>query len=346
MNKHIIILALAICISIPFCYSQTPKNKKSVIEVNDLDVIYDDDEYAGLIIRSSSSTDDDESYMYERTPLAPPPPLMTDPSVEDSLEMPHIFQSVDDEGVDSEEDILNASFDSETIHKPKVDISQLGGEITVRLLNEGGDGFSWPTPLTARPTSHFGPRRRRFHYGLDLATPKGDPIYAMWDGVVRISKYNKSYGNLIVISHNNGLETYYAHLSARHVTPGDVVKAGELIGLCGNTGRSYGSHLHLEIRYEGNAMNPENVINCSTHSLISPTLVLTKESFRKVSKQYASRSGSASGGNGGKSYYRVRSGDTLGKIAQRNGTTISKLCKLNGIGRNSTLQIGQKLKIR
>ena len=254
----------------------------------------------------------------------------------------------DDPGTESEDDILMAG-DSGLVHTLKMDISDME-PVDIQLTDAGNNKyFVFPTPEYARPSSHFGPRRRRFHYGLDLAMPTGEPIYAAFDGVVRFSKYNRSYGNLIVIRHDNGLETYYAHLSKRHVTPGTRVKAGEEIGLCGNTGRSRGSHLHFEIRYNGNAMNPEDVISCETRTLIKPTLHLTKESFRKRAKPgYSNQSSRSRAGNysdGGKTY-KIRTGDTLGRIAKRNGTTVKKLCQLNGLKETSVLKPGRTIRIR
>ena len=255
----------------------------------------------------------------------------------------------DDPGTESEDDILMAG-DSGLVHTLKMDISDME-PVDIQLTDAGNNKyFVFPTPEYARPSSHFGPRRRRFHYGLDLAMPTGEPIYAAFDGVVRFSKYNSSYGHLIVIRHDNGLETYYAHLSKRHVTPGTRVKAGEEIGLCGNTGRSRGSHLHFEIRYNGNALNPENVISCDTRALLAPTLTLTRNSFRKVAKPGATNTPSQRARSGNYSsdgkYYKVRTGDTLSRIAKRNGTTISKLCKLNGLKESSVIRPGQKLRIR
>ena len=265
--------------------------------------------------------------------------------------------SAEDDGAESEEEILFVG-DSTLVHNPKADLSNLTEPIIIELTNpQKGEVFVFPTPEIARATSHFGPRRRRFHYGVDLAMPTGEPIYAAFDGVVRFSKFNRSYGNLVVIHHSNGLETYYAHLSKRHVTPGTQVRAGDIIGLCGNTGRSRGSHLHFEIRYEGNAMNPENVMDCTTRTLLSPTLTLTKDSFRKAAKKgYENRKGKGKGkgtsaqttsnySSDGK-YYKVRSGDTLSRIAKRNGTTVAKLCKLNNLKETSILQIGQRIRLR
>ena len=262
--------------------------------------------------------------------------------------------STQDDGAESEDEILMV-IDSTVLHSPRADLSGMLEPVTIELENATtGARFVFPTPEIARTTSHFGPRRRRFHYGVDLAMPKGEPIYAAFDGVVRFSKFNRTYGNLIIIRHDNGLETYYAHLSQRHVTPGTRVTAGDIIGLCGNTGRSRGAHLHFEIRYEGNAMNPENVMSCETRSLLSPTLTLTQDSFRKVAKKGYSNSkgkGRSSNSNVGNysadgKYYKVRSGDTLGRIAQRNGTTVRRLCQLNGIKETSILQIGQKIRLR
>ncbi|MBR1516730.1 MAG: peptidoglycan DD-metalloendopeptidase family protein [Bacteroidales bacterium] len=361
MSKHIFHLVLFCLIALVPVAVQGQSNKKNsasksqkkVVQINDLDVIYEEDEeYVDVQIEAPVTISDDESYMYDRTPLSPltPPPPMQDVDVEDDDPdvVPQLMQAHEDEGAESENEILYASFDSETIHYPKLDVSTMTEPVNIILTHpERGENYSVPISASARASSHYGPRRRRYHYGLDLAAPKGEPIYAMFDGTVRISVRNKSYGNLVVIRHNNGLETYYAHMSARHVQPGDQVRAGDCIGLCGNTGRSYGSHLHLEIRYMGNALNPETVIDANSRKLLANSLTLTQNSFRKISARSRSRAGaSATYTKGGKQFYRVRSGDTLGKIAKRNGTTINKLCKLNHISRNTTLQIGQQLRIR
>lgn len=343
----------------------TDKDHKS-IKVNKLEVVDPDDEYSGVLTDPHAAIDknrdeidlpdyDDNEPEYRR------PFIINQPELDDEESLPNLYQLTSgDEGAESENEILVVS-DSSMIHMPRMDLSTMTEPVLVQLTNpQKGEMFVFPTPEIARATSHFGPRRRRFHYGVDLAMPTGQPIYAAFDGVVRISKYNRSYGNLVVVCHTNGLETYYAHLSKRHVSPGTQVRAGDIIGLCGNTGRSYGSHLHFEIRYKGNALNPENVMDCQTRTLRAPSLTLTKESFRKVARPDAgntsvSRNGSKDrsnkNGNIGNyssdgKYYKVRSGDTLSRIAQRNGTTVRKLCQLNGIKETTLLQIGQRLRIR
>lgn len=248
----------------------------------------------------------------------------------------------EDEGAETEDDILYASFDSDKIHYPKTDFSNKKDTTPIPLVNpEKNKLYAHPAD-SYRISSRFGPRRRRFHYGIDLAMPTGTPIYSTFDGTIRVAKFNKSYGNLVVIRHDNGLETYYAHLSRIQVKPGQEVKAGEQIGLAGNTGRSYGSHLHFETRYLGAAINPDIIIDFSEegHKLKNDTLQLTASCFRPKAGANSNQ------GGGGSQYYRVRKGDTLGAIARRNGTTVTKLCRLNGLKKTSIIRPGQRLKLR
>lgn len=325
ISRIIVFLGLLALPTVAGAQNDDPQ-KRSEIKLGKLDVIYEEEEYKGVVIDQKEEKET-ESYLYQV------PFLMEDGDDDEEEEARQTF-SLNDEGAESEDEILWEGFDTAVIHMPKFDVNSITEPIVLDLSK-----FTWPTPWTARPTSHFGQRRRRFHYGLDLAQPTGEPIYAAFDGVVRISKLNRSYGNLVIIHHANGLETYYAHMSKRHVHAGDFVKSGDIIGLCGNTGRSYGSHLHFEIRYMGNAMNPETVIDCSTHDLVSKRLELTSASFRKK--------GSSSGGTGVATggWYRVRQGDTLEKIARRNGTTVKRLCQLNGISENKIIHPGDRLKV-
>jgi murein DD-endopeptidase MepM/ murein hydrolase activator NlpD len=216
--------------------------------------------------------------------------------------------------------------------------------------------YCHPVPFPI--SSNYGKRRRRMHYGVDMGCPIGTPIVAAFNGIVRCSKTNAGgYGNLIVIRHHNGLETYYAHLSKRLVNPGQIINAGDTIGLIGNTGRSYGSHLHFETRYLGTPFNPNNIIDCAEYKLKCDTLYIT--GCKNVDNTTAANTASASVGqrSGGNSfavtstnsanaaYYTVKNGDTLSQIAARYRTTVSKIKQLNGL-RSDFLRIGQRLKIR
>ena len=226
-------------------------------------------------------------------------------------------------------------------------------EATPILLIDSMESYHYP--YIGRITSRYGPRRGRAHQGLDISLKTGDPIYATFDGKVRFSKAAGNYGNLVIIRHNNGLETYYAHLSQRDVEVGDWVVAGQQIGLGGSTGRSTGPHLHYEVRYKGQSFDPERIIDFSTGNLRRAELLLKRRHFSIYAKyeqdfdaevevekiEEAERKAAAA-----IQYHTVRSGDILGSIARKYGTTVTRICQLNGIKSTSILRIGQRLRVR
>lgn len=111
-------------------------------------------------------------------------------------------------------------------------------------------------------TSAFGERWGKMHKGMDIAGNVGDPVMAAFDGVVKSMFYERDgYGNVVILEHEDGLETRYAHMSKFEVKEGDKVKKGDLVGRVGNTGRSTGPHLHFELRVNGNPVNPEGYID-------------------------------------------------------------------------------------
>ncbi|MDR2512142.1 MAG: peptidoglycan DD-metalloendopeptidase family protein, partial [Bacteroidales bacterium] len=190
-------------------------------------------------------------------------------------------------------------------------------------------------------TSKFGKRKWRYHYGTDFRLQRGDPVMACFDGVVRISKYSKSYGNIVVLRHSNGLESYYGHLSKRKVNIGDTVKSGEAIGLGGNTGRSYGNHLHLELRYLGTPINPEDIVDFSKGELYCDTLHLCAYNFRYL-REVAQL--------GAIVWHTVRNGETLGALARRYGTSVAAIRRWNSIpssgSRANLIRVKQRLRVR
>ena len=218
-------------------------------------------------------------------------------------------------------------------------------------------------PHPGQITSRYKYRWKRAHKGIDIGLHTGDAIYAAFDGIVRAAlpiNLTGGYGNVLVIRHPNGLETYYGHLSRFIVKSGDIVKAGELIGYGGNTGRSTGPHLHFETRYMGQAFDPERIFDFENGTLRSEVFTLRKHYFninshygmtdhqsKVASTKPPKESKASSGSSKGKPvYYKVRSGDSLAKIAKRYGTTVDKLCKLNGIKKNKTLKIGQRIRVK
>jgi murein DD-endopeptidase MepM/ murein hydrolase activator NlpD len=239
------------------------------------------------------------------------------------------------------------SWDTKNLFANRADRTSIGSGIQFQLAY-GDCDFHYPA--AGIMTSPFGPRWGRMHYGLDIDLEVGDNVFAAFEGMVRISQYHSSYGNVVVVRHNNGLETLYAHLSQRKVIPGDHVEAGDVIGFGGNTGRSYGAHLHFEFRYKGQAFDPLLIVNPSAQALLASSFTLLPKHFEEsgVSPQtVAARKASSSGSKSTKSkYHVVKRGDSLYSIARKNGTSIRALCKLNGIKESSTLRLGQRIKLR
>ena len=247
-------------------------------------------------------------------------------------------------------------WDTETVHSYRdIALNDLPDEVVLRLV-DSVHRFCIPHPGPV--TSQFKFRWHRPHRGVDIGLHTGDEVYAAFDGIVRVAlptSMTGGYGNVLVVRHANGLETYYGHLSKFLVKSGDVVKAGEAIGLGGSTGRSTGPHLHFETRYMGQSFDPERIFDLYNGTLREEVFVLKKHYFNinshygqtdEQSAKVSQKPPQEQAPKSKKSYYTVKKGDTLSKIAKRNGTTIKKLCQLNGIRQNKKLQIGQRLRVK
>lgn len=226
--------------------------------------------------------------------------------------------------------------------------------VTIHYRHQGSaardtiDLTGYHHPANYRITSNYGYRHRRMHRGVDLGYPEGTPVAAAWDGIVRISKGTANtggYGNLVVIRHDNGLETYYGHLSRRLVNPGQMVKAGDIIGLGGNTGRSYGSHLHFEVRYLGNDINPCRLIDFDNFRTKFDTLYISGYTVSVPNPTQQVEQPAKPKPQTSAQYYKVRKGDNLGRIAAKYHTTVSKIKKLNHL-RSDFIREGQRLRVR
>lgn len=240
-----------------------------------------------------------------------------------------------------------------------------GMEVPQTVLITGLDKFAMPCP--GYVTSPYGYRRRfrRQHKGVDLKINIGDTIYAAFDGRVRLTKYEaRGYGKYMVVRHTNDLETVYGHLSRFLVEPDTYVKAGDPIALGGNTGRSTGPHLHFETRYMGYAINPAAIFDFANQTTHTDTYTFDKRTYTQArnyspeaNAEYArayqaerraqatNNSSKATKKSSGSRTYTVRKGDSLGKIAARNHTTVSKLCRLNNIKSSAKIRPGQKLRV-
>lgn len=228
-------------------------------------------------------------------------------------------------------------------------------------------------PIKSRiVTSNFGYRARfrRNHYGTDINGCTGDTIYAAFSGKVRVRKYDaKGFGYYIVIRHNNGLETVYGHLSKQLVNVNQEVRSGQPIGLCGNTGHSFGSHLHFETRVLGEAINPALMFDFAAADIVSDTYtyrsksntvpvaepVLAQNKSQEVqetqevqeAKALAAKPKAKAKVPARKSVsHKVQQGETLSSIARKHNTTVAEICRRNGIKQTSTLRLGQNLTVK
>lgn len=221
-------------------------------------------------------------------------------------------------------------------------------------------------PTTSKViTSNFGRRWGRMHKGIDVKVYIGDTIRSAFSGKVRIVKYEANgYGNYVVIRHYNGLETIYGHMSKHLVKENQIVKAGEPIGLGGNTGRSTGSHLHFETRLCGVALNPALMFDFRNQDVTGDTYMFHRDTYENESVLANKARGKSAGDDeavaeetsSSKSrkqssasssdirYHKVKRGETLSSIAKKRGTTIDKLCKLNHISKRMRIRPGQILR--
>ena len=223
-------------------------------------------------------------------------------------------------------------------------------------------GFVMPLEGTMRVTSNYGyrARYRREHKGIDLALRTGDDVRAAFDGKVRIRGYERGgYGNYIVIRHPNGLETVYGHMSRCIAQEGQIVRAGEVIGKGGSTGRSTGPHLHFETRFLGIDINPALIIDFGVgapqsdfYTFVAPRGYKTyayddSDAQSKASsdaKYKAKAKKNRASASRAPRIYRVKKGDTLSSIAKKTGISVSRLCKANNMSSRAVLRPGQALK--
>lgn len=233
------------------------------------------------------------------------------------------------------------------------DLSRMNDTLWLCLVDDLHKEFVSPVPGIV--TSRYGYRKGRYHNGIDLNLRTGDTVKAAFSGRVRYAKWNDGgFGNLVIIRHHNGLETFYAHLSKHLVAPDQEVKAGEPIGLGGNTGRSFGAHLHFEVRFYDAPMNPEEVIDFAKKELKDENLMVHKRLFRpgakpsdeEISGESIAAVQARTEAAATRKYYKIRTGDTLSQIAAKSNTTVSRLCKLNGIRPTTLLQVGRQVRVR
>ena len=250
------------------------------------------------------------------------------------------FENINDEDICAliNCDLYNAIWDTTRINPYGLNLKEKKDSTFLTLFHDVQCDYAHPT--CGEITSEFGFRRTRYHYGIDINLETGDEVLAAFEGTVRVARFSPSYGYYVIIRHLNGLETLYAHLSQINVSAGKYIQAGDRIGLGGNTGHSRGSHLHFEVRFLGQQINPRDVISFENYTCSTQELCISPANFdylRKVEKHKAEVSK--------RKYHKIRKGDTLSKIARKNRTTVSKLCKLNRMSKKTKLRPGKRIRV-
>ena len=278
--------------------------------------------------------------------------------------------------------LYDHQWENKNIRFRKIDIA--GKKDTTMILFNTTPDNNFYFPVKGKLLSPFGYRGHHFHTGLDIRLAHNDSVYSVMAGKVRIARRFKGYGNAVVVRHYNGLETVYAHLNKICVNVDDEIKAGDLVGLGGRTGRATADHLHFETRFLEQPINPLVFLDFDNFRLKKDTLILTANTFSDLakapnkpynrSKKGKNKKGKQSVTNNivkkdtsktkknntaiassdvpktksgsSKKYYTIKSGDNLFQIAQSNNTTVNKLCKLNGISKKKKLQPGMKIKVQ
>lgn len=267
----------------------------------------------------------------------------------------------------SQDNEFDALFDTqewgnERVHNRQ---AQLPESYKINLRN-----FCMPT--TSRVvTSNFGARWGRRHEGLDIKVYTGDTIRAAFSGKVRVVKYNRGgYGKYVVIRHSNGLETVYGHLSKQLVIENQEVRAGDVIGLGGNTGRSYGSHLHFETLLNGIPINPALLFDFRAQDVTADVYTFRRNTYASESEEATRLRGKQ--GNGSytpeevrgvaiptlkpakeqqtasveRKFHKVKKGETLSAIARKYGVNLKSIYRLNNFNAKTKIKPGNMVRYR
>jgi murein DD-endopeptidase MepM/ murein hydrolase activator NlpD len=188
-------------------------------------------------------------------------------------------------------------------------------------------------PKSGVVTSHYGWREGRMHKGTDIDLNRGDQVVAAFDGKVRVAKKSGGFGNVIIIMHPNGLETVYAHLSKFKVKAGQIVLSGQPIGLGGSTGRSSGPHLHFEVRYKGQALNPETILSLTESKTLHPEIIIKNGKHGVCAYP------------GNSFLHTVQKGESWYVIADKYGLSMNELLAMNGTKKRYYLKVGQTIRV-
>jgi hypothetical protein len=223
-----------------------------------------------------------------------------------------------------------------------------GKNDTIVITLVGNSNTKFKLPVKGPIISKYGPRRGRMHTGTDIRLNSGDTVRSAFDGRVRLAKRFSGYGNLVLIRHSNGLETIYGHLKAISVKVNDTIKAGDLIGLGGRTGRATCNHLHFETRLFGQPFDSNKYIDFETGNLRNDKVYYANKRAEIDLHNFKKKPLPSDGAEltaGGATRHVIRKGDNLSTIARRYHTSVRKICAANKITAQTTLKIGRVLRI-
>ena len=276
--------------------------------------------------------------------------------------------------ISNDETLYKNCWSSTQIKYPLNTLPPKDAAITITLTQPFDHPFV--QPVIGKILSKFGKRGRRIHTGTDIKLNSGDSVHCAFDGRVRLAKRFSGYGNLVLVRHNNGLETIYGHLKAIKVKVNDTIKAGDLIGLGGRTGRASCDHLHFETRLFGVPFNSAKYIDFAKCALRSnhvyyknnqfeidpenfnrkpvieanPVMAAkstkeSKESKSAIETRSANESIVVVSSKANAAVHVIRQGDNLWDIAKKYNTSVKKLCASNNITTHKTLKVGSRLRL-
>lgn len=279
-----------------------------------------------------------------------PLPIDTIPTKLEVSEMDSLLDALDEIHEDSlkslDETLYKNIWNCTQIKYPENTLPNKCDTITIFFTNISSTGFV--APVKGKILSKFGIRHGRMHTGTDIKLNLGDSVHCAFDGRVRLAKKFSGYGNLVLVRHNNGLETIYGHLKAIKVKVNDSIKAGDLIGLGGHTGRATCDHLHFETRLFGQAFDSNKYIDYDTFTLKTDKIYYANKRFEVDKSNFKKKPSAAEAEILAVEATRkhvIRQGDTLSTIARKYHTSVNKICANNRITTKTTLKVGRVLKI-
>lgn len=267
-----------------------------------------------------------------------------------SSEMDSLLGTIEEISEDSlqslDESLYKNIWNTTQIKYPVNTLPNKNDTIVIGLV--GNNSTKFILPVKGAIISKYGPRHGRMHTGTDIRLNSGDTVRNAFDGRVRLAKRFSGYGNLVLVRHNNGLETIYGHLKAISVKVNDTIKAGDLIGLGGRTGRATCNHLHFETRLFGQPFDSNKYIDFETGSLRSDKVYYANKRAEIDLHNFKKKPLPSDGAElaaGGTTKHVIRKGDNLSTIARRYHTSVRKICAANKITAQTTLKIGRVLRI-